>query len=366
MKLFRCQCRTTPVLHFENRRCGTCGRLAGFDPASMTLGPWEQDGTGWRVLDATGTLGPRRLLCANRTQHDACNWMVDESEGSPWCRACRRNVMIPDLTVTANLAPWRQLEIAKRRCLFTLMELHVPLDAGDGVPPLAFRFLSDRDSRSNFEQPLPGSEPVLTGHDNGVITINLAEADTLARVRMQVSMAERYRTPLGHFRHESGHYAWDRLAARDAGFADRGRACFGDERSDYPAALNAHYANGPPPDWDARFISAYASAHPFEDWAETWAHYLHIVDTLETQQSYARTLGRQDADAVPLPLDVGDGGAARDPDMERIMARWIEVAIMLNGLNRSMGLPDPYPFVINRAVRDKLAFIHTEVSNLGR
>jgi len=361
MKLFRCHCEATPVLHFENRRCGACDRLAGFDPATMTVCAWEPDGDGWRAVAAGGS---RRRLCANRTQHDACNWMVDERDGSAWCSACRRNVVIPDLSVAANLAPWRRLEAAKRRCLFTLMALHLPLDAGDGLPALTFRFLSDRDSRSNFEQPLPGSEPVLTGHDHGVVTINLAEADSVARVRMQLDMAERYRTPLGHFRHECGHYAWDRLAARDGGFADRGRALFGDERSDYEAALRRHYAQGAPPDWERHYISAYASAHPFEDWAETWAHYLHIVDTLETQQSFARALHERDIDAVPLPQEVGFGTRAQERDMERILTRWVQVSLMLNGLNRSMGLPDPYPFVIQQAVRDKLAFIHAELLGL--
>lgn len=360
MKLFRCSCPDRPLLHFENTSCGRCGRLVGFVPerlAAVAFMPVEDDEGVWRD-DA----GARYRPCANRVQHDACNWTVPVSDPEPFCRACRTNLLVPDLSVAANLPPWRTLEAAKRRCLFTLMELDLALEGVGGAPPLRFRFMTARDSGSNFERPLPGVKPVITGHENGVVTIDLAEADVVARTRTQVAMAEGYRTPLGHFRHETGHYVWTLLGALASGFHERFRARFGDERADYADALSAHYELGPPPDWRNRHVSAYASAHPWEDWAETWAHYLHIVDTLETQQSYVSVSAlAPPAAEVALPFAVGFGQNAGRGDFDAIVALWIEATLMLNGLNRSMGLPDPYPFVLNAAVIDKLRFVHEEL-----
>ena len=364
MKLFRCSCAERPLLHFENTSCGRCGRLVGFVPGRLALAafvPANGDGGDeglWRD-DAGG----RHRPCANRVQHGACNWTVPEGDPEPFCEACRTNLLVPDLSVAANLPPWRALEAAKRRCLFTLRELGLPLEGVAGVPPLRFRFMTARDSGSNFERPLPGAEPVITGHENGVVTIDLAEADAVARTRAQVAMDEGYRTPLGHFRHETGHYAWTLFGALAPDFPERFRARFGDERADYAAALEAHYGSGPRPDWRARHVSAYASAHPWEDFAETWAHYLHIVDTLETQQSFAAVsaLAAPDARAAALPFAVGAARDANHDDFDAILALWVEATLMMNALNRSMGLPDPYPFVLVEAVVDKLRFVHEEL-----
>lgn len=369
MKLFRCSCAASPALYYENSRCNACGRLVGFDPASLVLKTFGRNADGDTWLDDSGK---RYKLCLNRIQHGACNWMLNADDPDPYCTACRRNLLIPDLSIAANLAPWKTLETAKRRCLFTLHELDLPLD-GQTVGSkttfaLAFRFLADRTSDTNFEAPLPGSPAVLTGHENGVITINLAEADVIARTRTQLQMAERYRTPLGHFRHETGHYVLDLLsasssAAADNDFESRFGECFGDPRTAYDAALRAYYANGPAGDWQQRHVSAYASAHPWEDWAETWSHYLHLIDTLETLRSFAEMRGRlaigtDDGEKVPLPFAVGGGPKASAADFERVLEVWIDASIMLNSLNRSMGLPDPYPFVLNGAIRRKLLFVH--------
>ena len=361
MKLFRCSCAGQPLLHFENTGCGSCGRLVGFVPARLELVPFmpvEDDEGVWRD-DAGGHHRP----CANRVQHGACNWTVPADDPEPFCEACRMNRLVPDLSVRANLPPWRVLEAAKRRCLFTLAELGLPLSGVAGVPPLGFRFMTARDSDSNFERPLPGAAPVVTGHENGIVTIDLAEADAVARTRTQVAMAEGYRTPLGHFRHETGHYAWTLFGALSAEFPERFRARFGDERADYGHALGAHYARGPAPDWRIRHVSAYASAHPWEDFAETWAHYLHIVDALETQQSFAAVSApaARGTTAVALPFAVGFGRDADHDDFDAIVRMWIDATLMLNALNRSMGLPDPYPFVLNDAVIEKLRFVHEEL-----
>lgn len=364
MKMFRCSCATRPLLHFENTSCTACGRVVGFAPSALRLAPYmpsAHDPAAWRD-DA----GIERRPCANRAQHDACNWMVEAPDADPFCVACRANRLIPDLRMPANLVPWKTLEAAKRRCLYTLLELGLPLEGDAGAPPLRFRFMADSDSGAHFESPLPGAARVVTGHDNGTITINLAEADTLARTRTQVAMAEPYRTPLGHFRHETGHWTWALLAAEDGDFAGRFRGRFGDERTPYAAALERHYASGPPTDWPAAHVSAYASAHPWEDWAETWAHYLHMVDTLETQQSFARVGAPAGSAArdVSLPFATGFGPEAGGTDFDAIVRLWVDAALMLNSLNRSMGLADPYPFVLNAASVDKLRFVHAEL--LGR
>ena len=284
------------------------------------------------------------------------------------CVACRLNHVIPDLSVSGNLSLWHALEQAKRRCLFTFLELGLPFGgraAGDApaAPPLGFRFMADRTTATHFEAPAAVPEPVVTGHEDGIVTINLAEADAIARVRMQLAMNERYRTLLGHFRHETGHYFWDRFTRTDPAFADAFRAGFGDERADYGAAVSRHYAAGPPSGWQRSFISAYATMHPWEDWAESWAHYLHIVDTLETQQSFG-VQTRLDIAAVRdvrLPFRVGVGEPASRDDFDAIVSLWIDLSVMLNGLNRSMGLPDPYPFVLERGAIDKLRFVHEAV-----
>ena len=367
MKLFRCTCRTAPILYFENVSCGACGRLTGFSPDALALKPYVPAGAELWHDDE----GRAHRLCDNRVRHGVCNWMVPlpgtrgaGGTGSSLCRACRLNQVIPDLSVSGNLALWRALEQAKRRCLFTFLELGLPFDDTDSrTHPLAFRFMADGAANPPGTPGASDGGPVTTGHLDGLVTINLAEADAIARTRMQLAMQERYRTLLGHFRHESGHYVWDRLSRTEPDFTTGFRARFGDERSDYAAAAAAHYASGPPPDWSREHISAYATMHPWEDWAESWAHYLHIIDTLETQQSFGRetrlvTAGVRD---VKLPFAVGAGDHAGPGDFDDIVALWIDASIMLNGLNRSMGLPDPYPFVLSGSAIDKLRFVHESV-----
>jgi len=361
MKLFRCTCPNRPLLHFENVSCGRCERLAGFVPERRAMLPFEPSGKHW--LDDAGR---EYRLCANRIRHRVCNWMVPaEDTDSPFCAACRLNDVIPDLSVAGNLELWAALEQAKRRCLFTFLELELPVDGEPPtVPPLRFRFMADRTTATHFETPAPVPEPVVTGHDDGIVTINLAEADAIARIRMQLAMRERYRTLLGHFRHETGHYFWDWLTRREAGFVERFRLRFGDERRDYSEAIERHYASGPPANWSSAFISAYATMHPWEDWAETWAHYLHIIDTLETRQSFGeRTpLSIAAVEDVHLPLGTGTDDGDGAGDFDRIVSLWIDVSVMLNALNRSMGLPDPYPFVLNAPAIDKLRFVHEAIT----
>jgi hypothetical protein len=188
---------------------------------------------------------------------------------------------------------------------------------------LAFDFLA--------EGPGPTGPKVMTGHDNGLITISLEEADDAERERRRTQMREPYRSLLGHFRHEIGHYFWDFLV-RDGGRLEDCREVFGDDSQDYNAALQAYYQNGAPADWQEHFVSAYATAHPWEDWAETWAHYLHIAEI----------------DRDPYQM----------ADMKEIIDAWLPLTFAVNSLNRAMGNHDLYPFVLSPAVVEKLAFVH--------
>jgi hypothetical protein len=272
MKLFECQHCGQP-LYFENVRCESCGRGLGYLPAKETISALEE---GKRGLRALAERKGRYRHCAN-FRYGACNWLVPVESPEQFCLACRHNRMIPDLSLAENQTNWMSMEFAKHRLFYTLLKLRLPLQTKVESPGqgLAFDFLAQLPP-SNAQ-----AAPVMTGHDNGLITINIAEADDAERERMRRQMGEPYRTLLGHFRHEIAHYYWDRLV-RDAHGIEAFRQLFGDEREDYGAALQRHYANGPPPDWQQRFVSPYASTHPWEDWAETWAHYFHMVDTLET------------------------------------------------------------------------------------
>lgn len=343
MKLFACQF-CGQVLHFENTKCERCGRALGYLPDRTVLSALEPGKDGpWRALAAPHVPVNR---CANAV-HDVCNWMVPADGPNAWCPACRLNRTVPNLDKPANLLLWRRLEAAKHRLVYGLLRLGLPLESklDDAVDGLAFDFLEAMD----------GLE-VVTGHKQGLITIDIAEADPAERERHRETLIESYRTLLGHFRHETGHYYWDRLV-RDGPWHDGFRDIFGDERADYGAALADHYAEGPPPDWGDHFISAYATSHPWEDFAETWAHYLHMADTLETAAAYGlRTGPKAGSKFTPgLLVDVDAYGEAR---FDVMVEAWLPLTSAVNSLNQSMGQPDLYPFVLSPPVIGKLRFVH--------
>jgi hypothetical protein len=347
MRAFHCDACGSLVF-FENVQCVKCGHALGFIPELIDLSTLEPAAEGrWRALAPAARAGAHKL-CENGHQHQVCNWLVPAEDSIPFCVACRLNDVIPDLTVPRNREFWHKLEIAKRRMIYTLLRLGLPTDgpAGENRQPLRFRFLTD-----------PAEGPrVMTGHNRGVITINIAEADDGERERRRVALGEPYRTLLGHLRHEVAHYYWDQLVSNTPHLA-RFRELFGDETEDYSAALQNYYRQGPPADWQSRHVTAYAAAHPWEDWAETSAHYFHIVDTVETAASFGMTLRPKHPDAEAMTADLrkvsrpGQG-------FDEILENWLPLTYALNELNRGMGLSDLYPFVLSSPAIEKLRFVH--------
>jgi hypothetical protein len=313
--------------------------VTSFEPA---------DGGAWRSLNPANA-GRLYKQCSNYTNQHVCNWMLDASDPNELCASCQLTVVIPALSNDKNHLFWHRLESAKRRLLYSLWSLNLkPLTKEqDEATGLAFQFLEDGTADG----------PVMTGHDNGLITLNIAEADPSYREKTREQMHEGYRTLLGHFRHESGHYYFDRLID-GTDWIEPYRALFGDERQDYGDSLQRHYDNGAPADWEQNFISTYASSHPWEDWAETWAHYLHMIDTLETAHACGLQLKPRQAEEPALVITAPP---LKIRSFDEIIADWFALTYVLNSLNRSVGTPDSYPFKLPTPVQEKLRFVHKVV-----
>jgi hypothetical protein len=328
MRAFTCH-HCGQLLFFENSRCLRCSHPQGLIPSRLDLVVLDEpEGASWR-------------RCANAALA-RCNWTVESGDPDPLCRSCRLTQTRPNDADADGLEEFARAEAAKRRLIFQLLDLRLPI--GDD---LAFDLLSSH------------RRPVTTGHADGLITLDLAESDDVNRERRRAEFDEPYRTLLGHFRHEIGHYYWPILIER-AGALERCRELFGDERLDYQQAIDDHYEQGPPPDWTRRHVSAYATMHPWEDWAETFAHYLHIVDTLETAAEFgivvAGPVVAQDPSLIAAPVpEVLEGSFAA------IIRDWLPLTYALNAVNRSMGREDLYPFTLAATVIEKLTLVHERV-----
>jgi len=350
MKVFHCD-NCDQLVFFESIQCLKCGSTLGyaFDQGRMVaLKPTPVDASAEAASDTTS---PQYRLCRNYSVEQVCNWLLADTEAGDLCASCRLTLAAPDSNASEDRAAWGRMEAAKRRLVHQLAQLKLPLASQLEAPEtgLAFEFLADP----------PEGPRVITGHADGKITINLAEANDAEREHRRVSLHEPYRTLLGHLRHEVGHYYWDRLI-RDSARLQDFRDLFGDERMDYAESMQRHYDSGPPPDWQLSFVTAYASMHPWEDWAETWAHYLHLTDTLETARACGLALRPHRPDEPALkPTKVIEPSASL---FDHMIEDWLSLTYILNNLNRGMGLPDGYPFVLSPPAIKKLRFIHETIA----
>ncbi len=346
MKTSTCECGQ--LLFFENIACVECKREVGFLPDLIcisSLEPAEND-----LFKPTAQEAKDRLYrkCQNYATVGVCNWMVRDDATEPFCVSCRLDTVIPDLTVPQNVVLWGLMEAAKRRLVYSSLRMKLPLAnrVDDPEGGLGFRFLAD------VKKPDGTIEHVITEHDHGLITLNLVEADDAAREKIRLGMKEPYRTLLGHFRHETGHYYWDRLVDGTK-FLEPYRALFGDERQSYEENMKTYYANGAPANWQDFAISAYSTMHPWEDWAESWAHFMHIQDTLEVASDFDLIGKRIKID----PKGDSEPQSPKAKPFDQVMEAWAELTVALNSINRSMGHRDLYPFVLSQPVVDKLRFI---------
>jgi hypothetical protein len=348
VQVFHCD-HCGALVFFENVSCVSCGHTLAFLPDLGVMGSLEQTGQAWR-----SPMQPQRSyrLCANYVERDVCNWALAEGDTHSLCISCRLTTVIPAVGQPEQRLNWYKLEAAKRRLVRSLMTLGLPLASKTDDPERGLEF--------EFKSQNVSADPVMTGHEHGVITINADEADDLERERSRVALHEPYRTVLGHLRHEIGHYYWDRLIA-GTGQLSTFRALFGNEQEDYAASLRRHYDNGAPANWQQWYVSAYSSVHPWEDWAETWAHYLHMADTLETASACGVMLRPRRRDEPSL-----DASPRPASDFDRMMSDWFPVTYMLNNLNRGLGLPDPYPFVLAAPAIEKLRFVHVTIEAARR
>jgi hypothetical protein len=361
---YKCVC-ARPIF-FRNSQCLNCGTQLGYDPHCSWLLPLEpgpSEGT-WKAIGDDSAQARLFHRCANLTTAAACNWLVDapaagsDPASAPlanaFCVACRLNRTIPDQSNERFQEWWRRIEVAKRRMVSSLLLLGLPVNSRREDPQHGLEF-------DLLTSPSP-VQKVLTGHDNGLITINVEEADDAQRERVREAMHEPYRTLLGHFRHEIGHYYWDLLIA-PSHWLEEFRSLFGDEQQDYAAALKRNYEQGPPADWALHHVSTYAASHPWEDWAETWAHYLHMMDTMDTALGFG--IDANVSEQNYEPFTTAALYRPEDPSAEDFIAfvnAWVRLTGMMNELARSMGQNDLYPFVLPVAAVAKLHFVHLVVT----
>ena len=328
MHAFACP-RCRQLVFFHDRHCLACDATLGFDAHELHV----------------TVPGAGQHPCAT-SERTGCNWLVERP--GRLCRSCTLTRTRPADDDAPGLAAWATAEMHKRRVVFQLLALGLPVPetaGGDDGTDLAFGLLSPRDG------------PVVTGHAGGVITIDLREVDDAHREQVRLDMGEPYRTVLGHIRHEVGHQQFDALVGPDD--LDEVRARFGDERADYQDALDRHYADGPPAGWEADHVSAYATMHPSEDWAETFAHYLHLHGVLQTAASYRLRVDGPQLDGLATPdAWASDPSALRWNTIEELIATWLPLSYALNAVSRSIGGQDLYPFVLPPPVIGKLGVVH--------
>ncbi|MGJ8549639.1 MULTISPECIES: putative zinc-binding metallopeptidase [Winogradskyella] len=342
MKIFQCgNCNYS--VFFENYTCDNCGHLTGFraeDRMMLTFKP-----------DTEALISDREHVaykyCKNHSYH-VCNWVIEKNSPEDYCKACQLNRTIPNLSNPEldNFENWQHLEIAKHRLIYQLQKIGLPIISKLRDPDgFCFDFVKKQDDPK-----------LMTGHANGVITILIREGNSVLREQARKDMIEPYRTLVGHLRHEVGHYYWERLVRNKPEILSEFRTIFGNETLNYSEALQTYYKSGPPKDWRKSYISAYATAHPWEDWAETWAHYLHIMDMVETAYFF-RLHVKPKFKTKALKTKVSFDPYTKT-NFDEIVQKCVPLSLAVNSINRAMGIPDVYPFVISPAIIEKLRFIH--------
>lgn len=357
MRLFSCSACQAPVF-FENLSCLSCGCSLAYDPGKLDIVAFTTDAGGVLSLaipehheshDRDGLQG--RRLCANRDNAPRCNWLADAASEGGYCRACQLTSVYPPQDSEQGQASWAVSELAKRRWMHSILTLGLEARPKTETNPsgMTFRILEPGADRTS----------VLTGHADGVITINAAECDPVERLSRRAALDEPYRTLLGHFRHESGHYYWQLLVSSNPERLNGFRQVFGDERLDYAQALEAHYNKTDASSWHPDFVSFYAESHPWEDFAETWAHYLHMRDAIELGNSWGLELPNYPASQIDSFADL----AGDDAGFRSVLQQWLPLSLFANSLNRSLGHEDAYPFAPSAQVVSKLGWIHRLVTN---
>ena len=338
---------------FEAARCRNCHAALGFHPPSKSMLP---------VADGVAQIDGQRWVRCTQSETSGCNWLAAE-EQSPYERGrCLADSLIrrePDASDTIAREKLVPTAVALRRLVYQLDDIGLPIDPfwrHDGG--LAFDLLSSYST----------GEKVTIGHAGGVITIDLVESLDAYRESLRVRLGEPYRTMLGHFRHEVGHYYQHVLVESGSGahrYLDDCRRLFGDERASYGDAISRHYKFGAPDGWHEAFISEYATMHPWEDFAECFAHYLHITDTIDTSREAGMVL-RADLVRFSAPRDIAPLESYDDVPIERLLFDWRWISLFFNRVNTAMGKIPLYPFEIPEPVVTKLGFIHRVIRETAR
>jgi hypothetical protein len=333
--MLRYHCRLCGAeIRFDTMHCPVCAAPHGYVADAQVLATMAADADGITYHLAGDAVA--RWRCLNAAW--GCNWTVPAGTGDRWCLSCALTRGRPDTERPDAIEAWSRAEAAKRHLVDQLLRLGLPIEPRSPQRPNGLTFdLVD----------VPG-ERGLTGHLDGVVTIDLAEADDVRRDELRRALGEPFRTLLGNMRHEVGHHYWARLVGQGRVLAEA-RRLFADERIDYTQALERHYAS-PGTAWDAtRFVSRYAAVHPLEDWAETFAHYLHLVDAVETADAHG--------------LARGPGGARVDLDapLHVLLGAWLPLGAAIDAVAEAVGSPPPFPFHPVGLVVDKLSFVHDTV-----
>jgi hypothetical protein len=336
--LKRGKCKCNRWLFFGNTACLGCDRSVGRCCACRAMASFSPASTS--ELFSCDNCHAEVQPCANRNL-GICNCFANQTDstGNVLCTYCEFTRVVPPHDSPDKFSRWRELESAKRRLLIQLSGLEFPPFASKFVPtcPLVFEFKEDT------VLPDGSIEAVFTGHENGVITINAHEADSVRREQSRVAFNEPQRTLIGHMRHEYGHFL-DLCCIQGDLLRAKYVELFGDPATvDYAEAKTRYYAQGPTGNWPESYVSAYASMHPWEDFAETVNVYLDLMALAETAR-----------DQLGSNIDTSANGC-----VATFISELLDLAITVSEFNFDMGLNALLPERFNDEVVCKLSYVHS-------